>query len=106
MEIYKLENMTGGWFIGDFTPVVIPSKDVEVAIKNYKQGDCESKHHHRIATELTVIAVGKARMNEFILNAGDVMVIKPGESTDFEALEDCSTTVVKFPSVAGDKYVD
>ena len=39
-----------------------------------------------------------------VLEAGDIVLIEPGEDTDFEALTDVTTVVVKTPSVAGDKY--
>jgi len=39
-----------------------------------------------------------------IWRAGDIIIIEPGEATDFEAVTDSINVVVKFPSVAGDKY--
>ena len=84
MKKYQLNQMTKGWFVGDFVPTIIPTQDVEIAIKHYKKGDFEERHHHKIATELTAIISGAVRMNgqEFI--AGDIVLIEPGESTDFE----------------------
>ena len=40
------------------------------------------------------------------IGAGEIVRIKPGQSTDFLALDDTTTVVVKVPCVAGDKYVD
>ena len=51
----NLDEMIGGWFVGDFEPSVIRTKDFEVAVKRYKAGDKEAKHMHKVATELTVI---------------------------------------------------
>jgi hypothetical protein len=98
--------MIGGWFVGDFAPVVLRSAEVETAVKYYRQGDKEPSHHHRLAEEVTVVAAGRVRMcgREFI--GGDIIHLAPGESTAFEALEDTITVVVKRPSVADDKYVD
>lgn len=105
MKRFKIENFTKGWFIGNFEPSIIKTKDFEVAVKFYKKGEQENSHVHKIADEFTVITFGKCRMNNQILKKGDIIWIEKGESTDFEALEECATTVVKIPSVLGDKYV-
>jgi hypothetical protein len=44
-------------------------------------------------------------INGRVFAAGDIVVVKPGEATDFEALTDTTTTVVKLPSAKGDKYL-
>ena len=101
----NLDEMIGGWFVGDFEPSVIRTKDFEVAVKKYKAGDKEARHMHKIATELTVIISGKVLMNSQEYNEGSIIEIHPNTSSDFEAIEDTVTVVVKTPSVAGDKYV-
>ena len=105
MELFKLSEMTKGWFVGDFSPVVLRSTTTEVGVKSYEKGALEARHVHKVSTELTLIVSGRARMNDTVLEAGDIVVIAPGEHTDFEALTDVTTVVVKTPSVAGDKYV-
>jgi len=104
MRQHKLSDMTKGWFVGDFSPVVLPSQTTEVAVKNYAAGAVEARHVHKVGTEVTVIVSGRARMNDLVLETGDIVLIEPGEATDFEALTDVTTVVVKTPSVAGDKY--
>ena len=104
MHVLRLQDMTKGWFIGDFTPTAHRTRDVEVAVKHYRAGDAESAHYHRIARELTVIVSGTVRMNGREFGAGDVVVIEPGESADFCALTDAVTTVVKIPGAPHDKY--
>ena len=104
MKHARLESMTKGWFVGDFEPTVIKTRDVEVAVKEYRKGDREGLHHHKLATEITVISSGRVRMNGVEYRAGDIIVIEPLEATDFEALEDTVTTVVKYPGVSNDKY--
>ncbi len=104
MRVSKLCDMTKGWFVGDFTPVALKSEAAEVALKSYAAGAVEGRHLHRIATEITLIVSGQARMNDTLLQAGDIALIEPGEATDFEALTDVTTVVVKTPSVMGDKY--
>jgi hypothetical protein len=104
MRIERLEKMTGGWFIGNFEPSCIRTEAFEVACKHYSSGDDETKHQHRIATEITLIVRGKVKMNDQVMSSGDIIILEPGESSDFQALDDTITMVVKIPSVLGDKY--
>ncbi len=101
----NLRNMIGGWFIGDFTPSAWQTNAFEVAVKEYRSGDKESKHYHKIAIEFTVIVRGRVLMNGIEYGKGDIVRIDPGKATDFEALEDTITVVVKKPSVKEDKYI-
>lgn len=101
----RLETMTKGWFVGDFTPVALNSQACEVAIKHYAAGDHEGAHMHKIATEITAIVSGRVRMLGSEWGPGDILTIEPGEATDFLALTDVVTVVVKTPSAPDDKYV-
>ena len=103
---YDLEDMTLGWFIGDFEPHALKSSHFEVAVKRYTKGETEQKHHHKIATELTLIVEGTVIMCEQELSKGSIIRLEPGESTSFVALTDAITVVVKTPSVSFDKYLD
>lgn len=96
--------MIKGWLIGDFKPSILRTKDFEIGLKRYKKGDNESEHIHKVATEITMIVEGQARMDGILLNKGDIILIDPGESTDFQALKDTATLVIKIPSIIGDKY--
>lgn len=104
MKQVRLEDMIKGWFIGDFEPTLIKTRAVEVAVKEYSKGDREGFHYHRLATEITVISFGRVRMNGVEYGKGDIIVIEPLEVTDFEALDDTVTTVVKYPGAVNDKY--
>ena len=105
METYKLQDMTKGWFVGDFYPAVLKTQECEVSVKRYSKGDYESAHFHKVATEITVIISGKIRMCERDFTENDIIVLQPGEVTDFMALEDSVTTVVKYPGALNDKYI-
>jgi mannose-6-phosphate isomerase-like protein (cupin superfamily) len=96
--------MTRGWFVGDFSPAMLATQDVEVAIQRYAAGDYEAAHHHRIATEITVILYGEAEMFGRIFRDGDIVRIPPGSITDFRAITDVTTVVVKHPGAKNDKY--
>lgn len=104
MKTYRLENMTKGWFVGDFLPTALKTGDAEVAVKPYRAGDHEGRHMHKVATEVTVIVDGEVEMSGQRYKTGDIVVIAPGEATDFTAITDVMTVVVKVPSVKGDKY--
>jgi len=105
-ECHRLEEFTKGWFVGNFSPTLIPSDDVEVAVKLYKAGDHDARHHHKVGTEVTVVVSGRVKMSGEEFGAGTVIRIPPGQSTDFTALTDATTVVVKMPCVSGDKYLD
>lgn len=104
MKLSRLTDMHRGWFIGDFEPTVFPTSACEVAVKRYRAGDREAAHVHRVATEFTLIVSGRVRMNTTEFGPDDIVTIEPGVPTDFEALEDAVTVVVKVPCVAGDKF--
>jgi mannose-6-phosphate isomerase-like protein (cupin superfamily) len=106
MKIDSLGKMVKGWFVGDFSPAIYSSKEVEVAIKTYKRGEKESRHYHKIATEITAIVSGRVLMNGQVIESGSIVTLSPNESTDFEALEEETiTVVVKLPSAPNDKYL-
>ena len=63
-------------------------------------------HHHAIATELTVIVTGTARMAGREFGAGEIVVLEPGEASDFTALTDVTAVAVKLPGAKDDKYVN
>ena len=106
MKIANLSEMNGGWFVGDFLPTLVKTQAVEIGVKRYSKGEFSEKHHHKIATEITVMLAGSARMNNCIYYANDIVVMEPGDSTDFLALEDVITVVVKMPGATNDKYLD
>jgi len=105
MKTSHLSHMFKGWFVGDFSPTLLATCDVEVAVKTYKAGDYEERHYHKLATEITVITQGRVRMNGIEYQQGDIIIIEPFEATDFMALEDSMTTVVKYPGAPNDKFL-
>ena len=99
-----LSTMVKGWFAGPFTPTALHSEQFECAVKRYPAGAVEGRHVHRIATEITVIVEGRVRMNGIEYGRDAIVTAAPGESSDFEALTDVITVVLKTPAVIGDKY--
>ena len=105
MKIGNLADFTKGWFIGDFEPNVLKTNDFEIAIKRYVAGDYEAAHYHKISTEYTIIVEGEAEMNGVKYVKDDIILIQPNIVTDFRALTDITTTVVKIPSSKDDKFL-
>lgn len=105
MKKENLMNFIGGWFIGNFEPSLLKTNDVEVAVKHYKPNDYDQEHFHKIGTEYTVIVKGKVKMLGKEYSAGDILTIAPMESTDFMAITEVTTVVVKIPGASNDKYL-
>ena len=105
MKLARLDDMTRGWFVGAFAPTALSTNACEVSYRHYKAGDKEAVHVHRIATEVTLVVAGTVRMCGRELGPGDIIVLEPGEQTDFEALTDATNVVVKVPGALNDKYL-
>lgn len=104
MEVKRIEDMVGGWFVGDFEPSVFKTKDFEVGYKIHKQGEEWPVHYHKVAKEITYLVKGKMIIGDKLLTSGDVFTIFPYEIANPYFLEDCEVIVIKTPSVPGDKY--
>lgn len=105
METNNLNNFTKGWFIGDFEPSLNRTKDFEVSVKHYNKGDFESRHYHNVAKEITLVVSGKIKMNNVVYKKNDIIIIEPGESTDFKSITKSTTVVIKTPSTPNDKFI-
>lgn len=104
MRHFRLEDMVKGWFVGKFSPTALETDACEIAVKYYIAGDHEDEHHHKIATELTLVLKGRVRMLDREWGEGDIIVIDPNTSADFYAITDAINVVVKLPGVLNDKY--
>ena len=105
MNKLRLERFVGGWLVGDFAPTLFENSHVEVGVKFFVPGNTELEHAQIKATEITIIHSGRVRIGEITLEAGDVLVVHPGEFADFEAFTDGSLTCIKFPSIPSDKIL-
>jgi len=47
--------------VGDFSPTLHRTRDIEVAVKHYRAGDHEPAHYHKIAREFTAVISGRVR---------------------------------------------
>ena len=105
MEVHNIKNFTKWWFIGNFEPSLLKTKDFEVAIKHYKAWDQEEAHYHKEAIEYTVIISWKFKMNDTLLQKNDIIVMNKNEVSNFECIKDWTTVVVKSPSLHWDKFI-
>jgi len=104
MQIIKLNEMTKGWFIGDFEPTTLRTKEFEVGILNFKKDEKKPPHYHKISTEYNVLLSGSFTTNGIKLEEGDIFIIYPNEIVDPEFHTDCKILCIKTPSSPNDKY--
>ena len=104
MQVYRIEDFTRGWFIGDFLPSIFRTPDFEVGLLTHKKGEKWPAHYQKIATEFNVLVSGSLEIIGKKIVPGDVFVIEPFEIGEPIFHEDCVVLCVKIPSVPNDKY--
>jgi quercetin dioxygenase-like cupin family protein len=104
MKIYKLSNMTRGWFIGDFEPSVLRTSEFEVGLLHHQKGERWAAHYHKSATEYNILISGLMKVQNTLIHSGDIFVFDKYEISDPEFLEDCKVLCVKTPSIKNDKF--
>lgn len=100
----KLQDFKRGWILGKFEPSLAQT-NYEVGLRWNNAGEQEDRHYHRGITEYVAFAGGKHRLGDREYVDGDVLVIHPYMSTDYECLEPGYCLTVKDKSIPGDKYV-
>jgi hypothetical protein len=105
MKISKLNDMDGGWFVGNFEPCAFKTEACEVSWKRHTKGEIWPVHYHAVATEINLLVRGRMHIQHVWFEPGDIFVIEPGEIADPVFVEDCELVVVKVPSVPGDKFI-
>ncbi len=104
MEIFRIEEMVGGWYAGDFSPAAYKTKDFEICYKKHVKGEEWPKHYHKEADEINYLRSGKMIIHGREINQGDIFILRKHEIADPVFLEDCEVFIVKTPSVPGDKF--
>ena len=105
MKIYNAYDMFRGWFIGDFSPTALKTKDFEVGFLEHKAGEYWAPHYHKISTEINYLIEGQMIMQRMTLVAPTIFILEPTEIADPIFLTDCKLIVVKTPSLPHDKYL-
>lgn len=105
MKRHKLSDMTRGWFIGDFVPSVHRTNQFDVGVMTHKKGELWPSHVHSTLTEINVLLDGRMKVNNHILEKGQIITVEPGLLIKAIFLEDCRILCVKIPSVPNDKTI-
>ena len=104
MIVRSLQDMVGGWIVGNFEPTCLKTTACEVACKHYDAGAAEAAHVHRIATEMTLDRRRSRHHERPHLRRRRHHRARAGRSHRFSRARKTTTVVVKMPSVLGDKY--
>ena len=103
MNLHRLEDMIGGWFVGNFSPTAYTTNDVEVSYKQHPKGEIWDTHYHEKVTEVNLLVRGEMILQGKKLIAGDIFTLNPYEIADPEFLEDCEIGCGKLPGITNDK---
>jgi quercetin dioxygenase-like cupin family protein len=104
MDILKMKDMKGGWFVGNFEPTAFKTEKFEVCYKQHTKGEQWETHYHKEGTEINYLVDGKLTIQNKELNKGDIFILHPFEIADPIFLEDCTVLIIKTPSKPGDKF--
>ena len=103
MKLGRIENMVGGWFIGNFEPTAFKTTDYEVSYKVHKKGEIWDIHYHKKAKEINLLIHGRMIIQGKELISGDIFTFDTYEIADPEFLEECEIICVKTTSDTNDK---
>lgn len=104
MDILKMEDMKGGWFIGNFEPTAFKTEQFEVCYKHHTKGEVWDTHYHKEGTEINYLVEGRMTIQNKQLIKGDIFILHPFEIANPIFLEDCTVLIIKTPSKPGDKF--
>jgi quercetin dioxygenase-like cupin family protein len=104
MILSNINDYVRGWFIGDFEPTVLRTKDFEVGVLTHLKGETWPAHYHKDSVEYNVLVKGCMVIQGKKINSGDMFIFEKGEIADPVFLEDCTVVCVKVPSIPTDKY--
>ena len=105
MNLYRLEEMIGGWFVGNFSPTAFTTENVEVSYKKHPKGEIWDLHYHEHVTEVNLLVRGEMILQGKKLVSGDIFILAPYEIADPEFLENCEIVCVKLPGITNDKII-
>jgi len=104
MRMDRIERFKNGWFIGDFEPSLIRTKDFEISLMTHEKDAYIPLHYHHLVEEMNVFVSGSMTCNGCVLIPGDIFIFEKDEVSDCVVHEKSTILVVKAPSIIGDKY--
>jgi len=105
MQIDNIKNYHNGWFVGNFTPSVYNTETFEIAYKKHECNEIYARHFHKESIEINLLVSGTMKMQDKILNSGDIFIVHPYEISDPQFITDCEVVVIRHPSKPKDKYI-
>jgi hypothetical protein len=105
MKLSRLEDTIGGWFVGNFDKAAYRTDACEVSYKYHHKGENWPTHYQEKVMEINLMVRGTMKMQDKILEAGDIFIIYPYEIADPEFITDCEVVCVKVPGIQNDKVV-
>lgn len=102
MKLAKLQDMKGGWYIGDFD-CAYQTKQFEVSFKIHKKESVWDTHYHKYVTEINLLVRGKMTIHDKILLPGDIFILEPYEIANPVFDDNCEIICVKVPGIRMDK---
>lgn len=105
IQIYDLETMFRGWFLGNFEPSVLKHTGLEIGYLLHKKGEKWQTHYHNNIIEVNLLIEGKMILNDIEINKNQIFVIDKKVLACPIFLEDCRIICIKIPSMVGDKII-
>ena len=99
MKVDRIENMKGGWFVGNFEPSAYKTSDFEVSYKLHPAGEKWDYHYHTEVTEVNYLIRGEMTLQNKLFTSGDIFTLYPFEIADPTFYTDCEIICVKTPSI-------
>lgn len=99
MKIRHINEMKGGWFVGNFEPTAYKTEQFEVSYKLHPKGQEWDIHYHTDVTEINYLIKGRMILQNKELQTGDIFILEPFEIADPNFLEDTEIICVKTPSI-------
>lgn len=99
MKIRRIDEMVGGWFVGNFEPTAYKTNQFEVSYKIHPKGQKWDTHYHTHVTEINYLIRGRMILQNTELKTGDIFTLEPFEIADPQFLEDTEIICVKTPSL-------
>ena len=105
MEIFDPNIMTRGWYAGNFEPCAYKTDAFEVGVMHHKAGEYCAPHYHKEVDEINYLLEGSMIVNDVLIAAPIIFIIRRNEIVNPEFITDCKIVVTKTSSVPGDKYI-
>lgn len=105
MQVSRIEDSIGGWFVGNFDGASYKTKGAEVSYKIHLAGEKWPHHYHEHLDEINLLVRGRMIIQNTELISGDIFILTRMEVADPIFLEDCEIVCVKLPNFTNDKVV-